>query len=118
MNSAMIHLLTHTSNSAYMDSWPKGVAVLCAACSWFQHNVGWPGATFGTGSGIFNFSGNPYPDRPPDFPRWSRNDQDNWRDAHPYMPSMWDWVSIMMSLSVKYTTGTSETTKANGCTKA
>jgi hypothetical protein len=25
MNSAMIHLLTHTSNTGYMDKWPRGV---------------------------------------------------------------------------------------------
>ena len=121
MNSAMIHLLTHTPNAGYMDKWPRGVAALCAACSWFQHNVGWPGKAFGSvNTGIFSWHDRPARVPPPDFNNWPPDQRKQWikdmvneRRSYDDPPSLSTWASW----AVKETTGTSETTKANGCTK-
>ncbi len=112
MNSVMIHLLTHASNTGYMDKWTQGVSVLCADCSWMQHNVGWPGATFGTGTGIFNASGN-FPPRPPDFPNWSPDQQHQWRhDTH--LPNIPQWINFGLNWGVHAVGGGTETNRANG----
>jgi len=79
----------------------------------------------GTGTGIFNYYGlgPPWGRYEPDpipkgFGNWSKDAQHQWRDEHSYPPTPGQWMMLLFSWSVKETTGTSETRKANGCTKA